>query len=83
MDEDTLSRILNAHYGGDPDELFSSRCHRLRWTSPKWFLLRLIVDRHFYRLRGERNHCRNAHLRERAERTACAGFATPGGPLPI
>lgn len=68
LDEDALSRILNAYFGGDPGELFSARCHRLRWRSLKWAILRLIVDDHFWRVRGERGHCRAAYFRERVER---------------
>lgn len=68
LDEDALSRLLNAYYGGDPGELFSARCHRMRWRSVKWAILRLIVDDHFRRTRGELGHCRAAHLREQAER---------------
>jgi len=68
MCEDDLSRRLNEFYGGSADELFSSRCYRLRFTSLKWFLLWRIVDQHFARARGERHHCRAAFHRERAER---------------
>lgn len=70
MTDDDLSRRLNAFYGGDPAERFSSRCYRLRFTAVKWFVLWIIVDRHFAR-RGDRGHCRRVHHEDR-QRLGCA-----------
>lgn len=49
------------------NRMFSAVCWERRWTSLRWFALRLIVDGHFRRLRGERGHCRAAWRREMAE----------------
>jgi hypothetical protein len=80
MTDDDLSRHLNAFFGGDPAERFSSRCYRLRFTSIKWLALWLIVDQHFAE-RGDRNHCRRVYLEDRqrlghveAERMINAGL---------
>jgi hypothetical protein len=77
--EDEMSRQLARFFVGE-DRLFSAVCHERRWTSVKWFALAWIVDSHFLRKRGERQHCRNAYLRERAsqagtvERCRAAGW---------
>lgn len=63
-DEDALSRCLCRFVTGE-DRLFSAACWERRWTSIRWFSLRLIVDAHFRQLRGERGHCRRAWDRER------------------
>ncbi|PJN94728.1 hypothetical protein CNY89_12750 [Amaricoccus sp. HAR-UPW-R2A-40] len=65
-DEDELSRCLCRFVTGQ-DRMFSAVCWERRWTSPRWFALRIIVDGHFYRLRGERGHCRAAWRREMGE----------------
>jgi hypothetical protein len=68
---DDLSRTLNAFFGGDPRERFSSRCYRMRWAflrrprDIKWLFLWLIVDSHFRRHRGDRNHCRRVWREDR------------------
>ena len=64
--EDELSRQLARFVTGE-NRMFSAVCWERRWTSLRWFALRLIVDGHFRRLRGERGHCRAAWRREMAE----------------
>lgn len=65
-DEDDLSRCLARFVAGE-NRLFSALCWERRWTGPRWFALRIIVDLHFWESRGERGHCRAAWARERAE----------------
>ena len=64
--EDELSVQLCRFVAGE-NRMFSSVCWERRWASPRWFVLRLLVDHHFYRLRGEVGHCRSAWRREMAE----------------
>lgn len=65
-DEDELSMCLARFVTGE-NRLFSAICYERRWTSLSWFALHWVVNRHFYRLRGERGHCRAAWRRERVE----------------
>lgn len=65
-DEDELSRCLARFVTGE-DRLFSAICYERRWSSLNWAALHWVVNCHFYRLRDERNHCRSAWRRERAE----------------
>jgi len=64
--EDELSRSLCRFVTGE-SRMFSAVCYERRWASLKWCALHLIVNHHFYRLRGERRHCESAYRREMAE----------------
>lgn len=65
---DALSRLINAHCGGDPGQMFSSRAYVERWSDWRCFLRWVAIDAHFWAERRERHHCRSAWLRERQER---------------
>lgn len=64
MDEDALSRTLARFFTGE-DRLFSAICYERRWSAFRWWFLHRLVNRHFWRLRRERHHCRRAWERER------------------
>lgn len=61
-----FDQLGNAAGGGDEDEVFSSRCWRLRERPPyRW--LRPAIDSAFGLL-GEREHCRQAWIGEARKR---------------
>lgn len=57
----------NAAAGGDEDEVFSSRCWRLRHRRP-YTWIQPGIDRVFLWTRGETDHCRKAWEWERTRR---------------
>lgn len=54
-----FSRRLNALLGGQPDEMFSTRCHH----DIEWLALR--IDYVFFVLRFETRHCYRSYRRDR------------------
>lgn len=56
-------QLGNVFVGGHEDELFSSRCWRMRGV-PRYDRLRVAIDWLFLKLANEEDHCRNAYEKE-------------------
>ena len=59
----SFDQLGNVAAGGDEDEVFSSRCWRMRHKAMYGYLVRLI-DWLFFVLDGQKNHCLNAWIEE-------------------
>ena len=68
-----LDQIINATFGGYPDETFSSRVHR-KAEAGQWFwkLLRSTIDAIFF---WQKNHCQAAFQSEQLRRHSPAELA--------
>jgi hypothetical protein len=61
------SQALNVlWFDGSPDETVSGRSYREGYLGgdPEWERRRREIDRLFLRWRGEKDHCRNSHLKD-------------------
>lgn len=63
----SYDQLGNATAGGDEDEVFSSRCWRMRDRLHYRIMMR-VVDWIFLKLANEKNHCLNAYIGEEKKR---------------